>query len=83
MFCLLLLILPLVSSPKSAEINMDYMAPRINYQSLLVGQETESRSASYEITRICFNTCIEQIEIKEVWLEYGSCHFQATLNVLL
>lgn len=58
---------------------MDYMAPRINYQSLLVGQETESRSASYQITRICFNACIE---IKEVWLEYSSCHFQASLDVL-
>lgn len=45
---------------------MDYMVPRINYQSLLVGQETESRLASYQITRICFNACIE---IKEVWLE--------------
>jgi len=79
MFCLLFLILPLVSSPKSAEINMDYMAQRINYQSLLVGQETESRSASYQITRICFNACVE---IKEVWLEYSSCHFQATLVLL-
>ena len=58
---------------------MDYMAPRINYQSLLVGQETESRSASYQITRICFNACIE---IKEVWLEYSSYHFQASLDVL-
>ena len=58
---------------------MDYMAPRINYQSLLVGQETESRSASYQITRICFNACIE---IKEVWLEYSSCHFQVSLDVL-
>ena len=59
---------------------MDYMAPRINYQSLLVGQETASRSASYQITRICFNACIE---IKEIWLQYSSCYFQAILDVLL
>ena len=30
-------------------------------QSLLVGQGTESRSVSYQITRICFNACIENI----------------------
>ena len=64
---------------------MDYMAPRINYQSLLVGQETESRSASYQLREFVLMLAIENVapSISKLPLMYRCNGFARWKKILL